>query len=220
MKNSFSRDARIYLYDQLVFFSTLVGRILAMTAEANHTGWPIATRRRLLDAAIILFERFSFAGTSLQMIADELGLTKAAIYYHFRTRDQLLLAVMEPLLLEISDIVDTAEQQRGAEARAESMVTGYAGVVARNRALAAVTTFDPSVGTVLRSQSEWNAVIDRQLALLAAGSRDDTKDVSATFVMTGLAGAASGAPKHLDDDTLRSQLVAIGKRTLGLSSPA
>ena len=48
------------------------------------------TRTRLIEVAIDLFTRHSFAGTSLQMIADELGFTKAAIYHHFRTREQLL----------------------------------------------------------------------------------------------------------------------------------
>ena len=43
------------------------------------------TRQRLIDAAIELCTRYTFAGTSLQMIADELGFTKAAIYHHFRT---------------------------------------------------------------------------------------------------------------------------------------
>ncbi|MCK5753751.1 MAG: helix-turn-helix transcriptional regulator, partial [Mycobacterium sp.] len=40
------------------------------------------TRDRLTAAAVELFTRHSFAGTSLQMIADELGFTKAAIYHH------------------------------------------------------------------------------------------------------------------------------------------
>lgn len=191
-----------------------------MTAEPFDAGLPTATRRRLLDAAVGLFQQFSFAGTSLQMIADELGLTKAAIYYHFRTRDQLLLAVMDPLLHAIVDVIDSAEQQRSAKARAEAMIIGLADVVTRNRALAAVTTFDPSVGTVLRGHSEWNALIERQLSLLAAGSLGDSKELSATFVMTGMAGAATAAPADLENDTLRKQLVAIGKRTLGLSSPA
>ena len=60
------------------------------------------TRDRLTAAAVELFTRHSFAGTSLQMIADELGFTKAAIYHHFRTRDQLLLAVLEPLFAELT----------------------------------------------------------------------------------------------------------------------
>ena len=63
-------------------------------AAVDETGWPEPTRRRVLDVAMNLFSQYSFAGTSLQMIADELNLTKAAIYYHFRTREQLLIALM------------------------------------------------------------------------------------------------------------------------------
>src|SRR3981189_23906 len=75
------------------------GRIeeLAMPTAALET---TDTRTRLIDAAIDLFTRHSYAGTSLQMIADELGFTKAAIYHHFRTREQLLAPVVEPMLDE------------------------------------------------------------------------------------------------------------------------
>ena len=61
----------------------------------------VDTRTRLIDVAIELFTRHSFAGTSLQMIADGLGFTKAAIYHHFRTREQLLAAVVEPMLADV-----------------------------------------------------------------------------------------------------------------------
>ena len=153
------------------------------------------------------------------MIADELGFTKAAIYYHFRTREQLLIAVMEPILHQIRAVVETAERQRGARARAESMVSGYADVVARHRSVAAVLTSDPSVRGVLRDQPEWSDVIERQLALLAELEPGPAGVIKATAVLTGLAGAASGAPVHLDQETLRQQLLDIGRRALGLRTP-
>lgn len=188
-----------------------------MTAVAvDTTGWTPTTRRRMLDAAVNLFSQYSFAGTSLQMIADELGLTKAAIYYHFRTREQLLIALMQPILTEIGTVVETAERHRGARARAESMLSGYAGIVARNRALAAVTTFDPSVRGVLRNHEEWSAIIDRQLALLAGTTSAAKGELNAAVVMTGLAGGASTASDRIDNDTLRKQLADTGRRILGL----
>lgn len=187
------------------------------TAAADQTGWAPTTRRRMLDTAVSLFSQYSFAGTSLQMIADELDLTKAAIYYHFRTREQLLLALMEPILTEIGAVVDTAERRRGARARAEAMLTGYADIVARNRALAAVTTFDPGVRSVLRNHPEWSVVIDRQLALLAGTDSPAAGGINATVVLTGLAGGASAAPRRIDHDTLRAQLIDAGRRILGLS---
>ncbi|MDY6997243.1 MAG: helix-turn-helix domain-containing protein [Actinomycetota bacterium] len=188
-----------------------------MTAESvDKASWPATTRRRLLDAALELFGQYSFAGTSLQMIADELGLTKAAIYYHFRTREQLLLALMAPILTEVGAAVDRAEAKRGAKARAEAMLAGYATVVAAHRTLAGITVFDPSVRTVLRDQPEWSTVIDRQLALLTATQPAPGGSISAAVVLTGLAGAASTAPRDLDDDTLGRELIDVGRRTLGL----
>jgi AcrR family transcriptional regulator len=192
-----------------------------MTASAlGNAGWSTDTRRRLLDVALTLFIRHSFAGTSLQMIADELGFTKAAIYYHFRTREQLMIAVMEPILDQIRPVIEAAERQGTARARAGSMVSGYADVVARNRSVAAVLTSDPSVRGVLRDQPEWSDAIERQMALLAELEPGPAGTIKATAVLTGLAGAASDASVNIDDDTLRQQLFDVGRRVLGLRTPA
>jgi AcrR family transcriptional regulator len=180
---------------------------------------PVATRRRLLDAAVKLFGQYSFAGTSLQMIADELDFTKAAIYYHFRTREELLLALMEPILGEIRVVVENAEAQHDAQAQAQAMLSGYADIVARNRSLAAVTTFDPSVSRVLRGQPEWATLIDRQHVILGGIESAVPGAVTAAVVLTGLAGAASMASRRVDDETLCAHLIEVGRRTLGLPAP-
>src|SRR5882724_8864449 len=125
------------------------------------------TRTRLIEVAIDLFTRHSFAGTSLQMIADELGFTKAAIYHHFRTREQLLAAVVEPMLDELRAVVELAETRRTPHARAEHMLSGYATLAVRSRGLVAVLAADPSVAAVLTERAEWGELIRRQLALLA-----------------------------------------------------
>jgi AcrR family transcriptional regulator len=51
------------------------------------------TRERILDVALDLFTRQGFDGTSLRQIAESLGLTKAALYYHFESKDDILLAL-------------------------------------------------------------------------------------------------------------------------------
>ncbi|WP_166904146.1 TetR/AcrR family transcriptional regulator [Mycobacterium sp. DL440] len=186
-----------------------------MGTEVEDAVGPATTRRRMLDAAMQLFLTYSFAGTSLQMIADELGLTKAAIYYHFRTREQLLIALMEPIFSQIATVVEIAERKRTVRARAESMLVGYADIVARNRNLVPVTTFDPSVRAVLRNHPEWAALIDRQIALLAATDTPDRGTVNAAVVLTGLAGGAATADRRIDDEALRSQLIDSGRRAMG-----
>jgi AcrR family transcriptional regulator len=177
------------------------------------------TRTRLIEAAVGLFTRHSFAGTSLQMIADELGFTKAAIYHHFRTREQLLAAVLEPILGELRIIVEAAEAQHTPHARAEHMLSGYAALAVRNRGLVAVLAADPSVATVLAERAEWGELIKRQLALLADVDPGPAGEVKAAMVFAGMAGAVGPTGANLDDDVLREHLVDAGRRTLGLRAP-
>jgi len=177
------------------------------------------TRTRLIEAAIDLFTRHSFAGTSLQMIADELGLTKAAIYHHFRTREQLLAAVIEPMLDELRAVVESAETKRTPHARAEHMLSGYAALAVRNRGLVAVLATDPSVATVLTDRAEWGKLILRQLALLADVDPGPAGEFKAAMVFAGMAGAAGPTWGNLDDDALREHLVDAGRRVLGLRTP-
>lgn len=177
------------------------------------------TRQRLIDAAVALFTKHSYAGTSLQMIADELGFTKAAIYHHFRTREQLLAAVLEPTLRQLREVVAAAEAQRTARARAERMLSGYADLAVRNRGLVAVLAADPSVATALQQHHDWGDLIGRQLRLLADVEPGPAGEIQAVMVFAGMAGAVGPMWVQLDDRALAAHLMAAGRRTLGLRTP-
>lgn len=61
-------------------------------------------RERILDEARLLFLNKGFAATSMQEIADAVGLTKPALYYHFKDKQDLLLAVIGREMKEGWDI--------------------------------------------------------------------------------------------------------------------
>lgn len=178
------------------------------------------TRQRIIDVAVRLFTRHSFAGTSLQMIADEMGFTKAAVYHHFHTREELLTAVVEPLFGHTRATVERAEAQRGRTARAEHMLAGYVDVAVRHRALISVLAGDPSVIDMLRAQGDFGDVINRQIKLLADLDPGPGGVVKAAIVLAGIAGAAlPSTVLDLDDDALRQHFIEAGRRTLGLRTP-
>jgi len=54
---------------------------------------PKRTRERILDVALDLFIDKGFDKTSLREIAERLGFSKAALYYHFASKDDILLAL-------------------------------------------------------------------------------------------------------------------------------
>jgi AcrR family transcriptional regulator len=63
----------------------------------------------VLDAALELFAEHGVSGTSLQMIADHMGVTKAAVYYQFQAKEQIVLAVLEPALTQMATVVAAGE---------------------------------------------------------------------------------------------------------------
>jgi AcrR family transcriptional regulator len=184
---------------------------------SQTTGGP--TRQRLIEVAIELFKQHSAAGTSLQMISDELGLTKSAIYHHFRTRGELLSAVMEPLIAEVTGLVEAAEARTGARARADHLLCGYAALAAAHRDLIPLLTGDPGVVALLRIRADWGAVVERQMAVFAAVEPGLGGRVKAALVMSGIASAAGADFGDVDETDLRNQLLAAGRRTLGLRAP-
>lgn len=54
---------------------------------------PHDTRERILDVALDLFIEKGYDKTSLREIAEQLGVTKAALYYHFKSKQDILMAL-------------------------------------------------------------------------------------------------------------------------------
>lgn len=64
------------------------------------------TRDRLLAVATELFITQGYGGTSLREIAERLGISKAAIYYHFRSKEDIARVVVEQIMEVNGGIAD------------------------------------------------------------------------------------------------------------------
>lgn len=63
--------------------------------EFDRSARKAATRERLLEAAARVYAARGFAGATLDDVALEAGLTKGAVYGHFGSKDNLLVALMD-----------------------------------------------------------------------------------------------------------------------------
>jgi AcrR family transcriptional regulator len=122
------------------------------------------TRQQILDTAQRLFIERGYIATSLQMIADELGLTKAAVYYHFRAKSDILHAAMEPGVRRMEALLDEAEGMRSRRARIEHVVSGFVDFLVRNRHYAVMASTDPDARRN-KTKDEAVALHDRGLTL-------------------------------------------------------
>jgi AcrR family transcriptional regulator len=62
-------------------------------ADVGHRPNRPDTRQRILDVALDLFTEHGYDGTSLREIADQLGISKAALYYYFQSKEDIFLAL-------------------------------------------------------------------------------------------------------------------------------
>jgi len=179
---------------------------------------PVAdTRTRLLATALELFGEYGVDGTSLQMIADALGVTKAAVYYHFRTKSEITEAVAEPALAELDGILDEAAQLRTHGACVDHILAGLVDLVVRHRGLVALFSSDPGIArAVEKSMHNAEGFHTRMPALLTGSAADTATHVAVHVALAGIA-LAGGSPAlaDLDDATLRENLHNAGRKLLG-----
>lgn len=98
-------------------------------------------RQRLLQAAGELFRDHGVGATSLQMIADRLGVSKAAIYHHFKSRDEIIDALMEPVFVDVRAGLERISRLPLADRAAEA-ADFYAAFLVRHRVVVSAVFFE------------------------------------------------------------------------------
>ena len=88
------------------------------------------TRARIQQVAVELFTEHGYEGTSLREIAERLGVTKAALYYHFRSKEDIIESLVQDFHEQMDELIAWARlQPRTAQSRREILVR-YMGIVA------------------------------------------------------------------------------------------
>ncbi len=166
-------------------------------------------RERLLTAAAELFGIHSLAGTSLQMIADRLGVSKPAIYHHFRSRDDIVTTLMEPALSDAGAALQRINRLSVSD-RSKAARAFYQDFLVTHRQVIQMVFFDrPALPDPLATTVD--TLVDN-LAQALSGP-DDELD-SATVIIYGAAALVTRR-NALSDDELRTVIAG----TLGSLAP-
>jgi len=87
------------------------------------------TRSRVQKVALELFAEQGYEKTSLREIAERLGVTKAALYYHFKSKEDIVHSFTDDYFAELDALLDWAKgQPRGDETR-HAILDRYVGIV-------------------------------------------------------------------------------------------
>ncbi|WAP57425.1 helix-turn-helix domain containing protein [Streptomyces luomodiensis] len=69
------------------------------------------TRQRIQDVALELFAAQGYEKTSLREIAEHLEVTKAALYYHFKTKEDIVLSLFQDLARPLDELIAWGQEQ-------------------------------------------------------------------------------------------------------------
>ncbi|MEV4483152.1 TetR family transcriptional regulator [Micromonospora coxensis] len=91
------------------------------------------TKQRIMAVAAALFAERGYRATSMQEIADRVGITKAALYYHFAAKEDLLRELTAPVLDELEQALNAAEAAGDPEAVRWRAIEAFLDVHLRHR---------------------------------------------------------------------------------------
>ncbi len=180
------------------------------------TGSQSATRDRIQGVARELFSQKGVQRTSLQDIADRLGITKPALYYHFDSREDLVRSILQPFVEEGEAFVLAHEKRRGSRrATPRELLEGFFDFHYKHRADLVLVVSELTTLADL-------GLIDRMLAWrerltkLMFGSRATLQQSTrAVIALGGLQDCCLQFP-DVDHDRLRKATVDGAMAALGL----
>ncbi|BBX95033.1 TetR family transcriptional regulator [Mycobacterium lacus] len=173
-----------------------------------------AAQTRTLDAALKLIAEHGVGGTSLQMIADAVGVTKAAVYHQFKTKEQIVIALTERELGRLEEALEAAEANDHRGKAREELLDRIIDLAVERRGAASTLQFDPVVVRLLAEHEPFRQFIQRLYGVLLDDAADDAR-VSAAMLSGAIAvGVLHPLVADVDDDTLRAQLGRITRRLI------
>ena len=168
---------------------------------------------RIVAASLELFAARGVGGTSLQMIADAIGVTKAALFYQFRTKDEIVLAAAEDELSRLEAVLDDAEAGSSPARQRRRLLKGIVDLSVDRRRTVNVILSDPVVLGVFAEHDRYRRVLDRFTDLLMGPGTGRHRHLQSAMFMAALSGAVMHPMLNdLDDETLRSELLRLAQR--------
>ncbi|HVW31575.1 MAG TPA: helix-turn-helix domain-containing protein [Acidimicrobiia bacterium] len=175
------------------------------------------TRARILEVAAELFTEQGYEATSLRQIADRLGFTKAALYYHFQSKEQLFAALIEPAETILTGFIDRLEAAAGVEGWAEALdwvITSmldhieFFKLVERNRTVVAE----------LESMAEHQGMHERVQAAIRGQAVDTAQQIRMIAALGAVTAFDDWAPDLMGEkpETVAAELSLVTREILGL----
>lgn len=179
---------------------------VASLGAASYT----AAQVRTAGVALDLFAEHGVSGTSLQMIADALGVTKAAVYHQFRTKEAIVVAAVDLDLAKLEPALETAEAQRGDPSALTILLAQVIDLAIGRRRLVSPLLHDPVIARLMGEHEPYRHLMGRLFAALLGDETDAHERVRVAMIASAIGGVVTHPlVAGLSHDELRTQLLEL-----------
>lgn len=144
--------------------------------KTKQAGGIQTTREKILDVATDLFVENGYDGTPLSLIASRLEFTKAALYYHFKSKSDILTGILDPLLRQVDALLQSAPERFPTSAERWEFMVRYSEILLSHVRAVAVLAIGGNQAwmpeEILR-RIEWHRVRTTELATLPGMSDEE-----------------------------------------------
>jgi AcrR family transcriptional regulator len=178
------------------------------------------TRSRIHAAAVELFTSKGYEQTSLRELADRVSITKASLYYHYPSKQALLLGILEPFTADWRRTVAEAEQLPHNPANVRYALERTLSSMLGNRAACGMLVRDAAavvaaLAPMLEELVELSMRMQNWLAGPDPTPAERLRAVAAVETLTAAITATAVLPE-MSDDEVRRVLLDAAAAVLGL----
>jgi len=172
---------------------------------------------RVLNAAMDLFCEHGVAGTSLQMIADAIGVTKAAVYHQFPTKNEIVEATGGTIATKLEEKVNLAAGQPNQKKVREVLVDGMIRLAVENRREAKFIQSDPVMLRFINEDETYMKITQRLNSLLLGNDDSGNARVCVAMLQTAIGGTVRNPlVQDLSNEELYAHLKKLTYRLVNL----
>jgi AcrR family transcriptional regulator len=179
----------------------------------SATSPTLDTRSRILSAALDVFSEHGFEGSTLQQVADRLDVTKAALYYHFRSKDDILVALITPAIADLDALLDAQGETQDTPARRRQFMAAYLDYLLSHRRVIAYISRDMATLAHPAITGKGRERRARMAAMLAGDDLEFADQVRVTMAFGGIQAVIAQHPEA-DTEELREAVLAAAAALL------
>ncbi len=179
------------------------------------------TRSRIQEIALEMFTEKGYDSTSLREIAEALGVTKAALYYHFKSKEEIVESLTGDHITRMNELLEWAEQQQLTPEFRREFLIRYSDSLRVSQHFKIMKFFQQNQPAIknMPNAAKWHETLRRMITVLIGDTADPVERMRVGLAIFGLHVSWVLLPEdEFSEEQRRKAAITVAEQLLDQSS--